>query len=104
MSGGRKTHLSELVMSRDHVVSLSTKLEIMAVLNHDLSNRCLEQLSRPYDRGFKAMACAAARSEVERGRSRCPLAAPGVPGKNEVMSRSELSASSESSRGVADEV
>ena len=104
MSGGRKTHRSELVMSRDHVVSLSTKLEIMAVLNQDLSNRCLEQLSRPYDKGFKAMACAAARSEVESGRSRCPLAAPGVLGKNEVMSKSGLSSTSESSRGVAEDV
>ena len=47
MSGGRKTHRSELVMPRDHVVSLSTKLEIMAVLNQDLSNRYPEQLSKP---------------------------------------------------------
>ena len=91
-------------MSRDHVVSLSTKLEIMAVLNQDLSNRCLEQLSRPYDQGFKAMACAAARSEAESGRSKCPLAVPGVSGKNEVMSRSGLSSSSDRSRGVAEDV
>jgi hypothetical protein len=47
ISGERKTHRSELIMPRDHAVILSTKLEIMAVLNQDLLSRCPEQLSKP---------------------------------------------------------
>jgi hypothetical protein len=50
------------------------------------------------------MAFAAARSGVVSGWSRCPLRAPGVPGRNEVLSRIEASDSSRSSKGVAEEV